>query len=310
MFPRTFYSYSKDFHEAFLSLGYNVTICNDEYPDSVFGKIMGKLQFPLLLSITNKVISQRFLRDETFDLVLIIKGRGMSVSLLEKLNQISPKIIGYNFDSFKFHKAPLKWLKNVSKYCTFDYRDAEVHKLSVVELFSSMPERLKPKNCKYEISAILKNHSKRLQFIDKVLLNISSEKQFIYIFERNILTFFKNFIKNPFLYLKYKKYISFKSLPYNDYAEVLLNSNFTIDFAHPSQTGITIRCFEALSSQTKIITNNPFILRNIHFNETNTIVFDKLSDPRLLKEHYNNIYNQKPVQYKRTIYDFINELIS
>lgn len=310
MIPRTFYSYSEDFNKAFLSLGYKVIICNDEYPDSVFGKIMGKLHVPLLLTITNKVISQRFLKDGKYDLVLIIKGRGMSVSLLEKLKQVSPKIIAYNFDSFKFHKAPLKWFKNVNKFYTFDYLDAEVNKLTIVELFSSIPERNKPKTCIYEISAILKSHSKRLQFIDKVLSNISTEKQFIYIFERNILTFFWNFMRNPFLYIKYKKDIYFKSLPYNDYAEVLLNSNFTIDFAHPKQTGITIRCFEALSSQTKIITNNLFIFMNKQFNESNTIIFNNLYDPSALKKHYINIYNLVPLKYNRTIYDFINDIIS
>jgi len=271
---------------------------------------MGKLHIPLLLNITDKVISQKFLKDQTYDLILIIKGRGMSVSLLQKLKQVSPEIIGYNWESFKFHKAPLKWFKNVSKYYTFDYLDAEVHKLSVVELFSYLPERLKPDSCRYEISAILKNHSKRLQFIDKILSSISTEKKFFHIYESNIFTFIMNFIKNPLLYIKYKKYISFKPLPYNDYADVLLNSNFTIDFGHPTQTGITIRCFEALSSQTKIITNNPFISRNEYFDETNTIIFTYSSDPNMLKYRYDIIKNHLPIKHNRTIFAFINDLIS
>lgn len=308
--PRSFYSYSEHFQKALLSLGYDVTISNHEYPDSIIGKIMGKLHIPLLLSITNKVITQKFLNDVKYDVVLIIKGRGISVPLIKKFEQISPKVIGYTFDSFKYHRAPLKWLKYVSNFYTFDYRDAENHNLSIVELFSSMPENPEPKSFKYEISAIVRNHSGRLKYINKIFSNLPVENKFIYIFEQNIFTFIKNFIKNPFLYIKYNKYISFKSLPFIDYVEVMQKSNFTIDFAHPAQSGITIRCFEALSSQTKIITNNPFVTRYKHFNETNTIIFNNSSDPNILKDHYNKICNQKPVQFKRTIYNFINDLIS
>jgi hypothetical protein len=308
--PSGFYSYSAFLREAFLSLGYIPTISHDGYPNSIIGGIMGKLHIPLLLIVTNKVITQKFIKDETYDLVLIIKGRGMSISLLKKLKQICPKIIGYNWDSFNYDKAPLMWYKYVSKYFTFDYRDAEAHNLPVVELFSFIPDSPKPKTWKYEISVMGRNHSKRLQFIDEVLSNIPTEKKFIYIYEMNIFTFFENFIKNPFLYLKYKKYIFFKFLPYKDFTEILLNSNFIIDYAHPSQTGITVRCFEALSCQTKIITNNPFINRYEYFNATNTIVFNKSSDPSIFKDQYDRIYNQVPLKHKRTIYNFISDLIS
>jgi hypothetical protein len=126
----------------------------------------------------------------------------------------------------------------------------------------------------------------------------------------NIFSFLENFIKHPFLYIKYNKNIHFKSLPYKDFAEVLINSNFTIDFAHPKQTGITMRCFEALSTQTKIITNNPYVNRYNHFNETNTILLYNSSDLLLLKDRYNKICGQTPVKHNRTIYNFISDLIS
>jgi hypothetical protein len=308
--PSGFYSYPEFFCKAFLSLGYIPTISHDGYPNSIIGSIMGKIHIPLFLTITDKVITEKFIKDETYDLILIIKGRGISVSLLQKLKQISPKIIGYNFDSFNYNKAPLLWFKFVNKYFTFDYRDAEDHNLPVVELFSSIPDSLKTKTWRYEISAIGRNHSKRLQYIDEVLSNIAADKKFIYIYEQNIFTLCENFIRHPFLYIKYKKNIFLKSLPYKDFTEVLVNSNFIIDYAHPSQTGITIRCFEALSCQTKIITNNPFVNRYEQFNATNTIVFNNSSDKSIFKDQYDRIYNQVPLKHKRTIYNFITDLIS
>jgi len=291
-------------------MGYEVTVSNHEYPDSVIGKIMGKLHIPLLLYITDNVISRRYINGELYDVILIVKGRGISIPLMKKLKQVSPKIVGYTFDSFQFNRAPLNWLNYANHYYTFDYRDGEQYSLPIVELFSSMSENNEPKSFEIEISAILRNHSDRLRYISKVFTNLPVENKYIYIFEQNLFTFIGNFIWNPFLYIQYFKYIFFKPLPYAEYARIMRKSNFTIDFAHPKQTGITIRCFEALSSQTKIITNNPFVSRYRYFDQNNTIVFTNSSDPTILKDQYRKIREHLSDNHNRTIIDVINDLIS
>lgn len=307
--PRTFYSYVDHFQKEFSFLGYDVKVCNHEYPDSLIGKLMGKLQIPLLLLITKKVITKRYLKDEKYEFILIIKGRGMSVSLVQLLRQNSSKVIGYNFDSFKYHGAPLKWFKHVNKYYTFDYQNSETYKLDIVELFSNLPENHEPKSFKYDISAIMRNHSERLQYLDKIFSYIPVQNRFIFIYEMNIFTFIQNFIKNPILYIKYRRNISFKPLDYKNYTEVIQNSNFTLDYVYPSQSGISIRCFEALSAQTKIITNNPFVFRFEYFDLNNTIIYNTSSNPEIIRNQYEKIKNNLPKRYNRTISDFINDLI-
>jgi hypothetical protein len=270
---------------------------------------MGKLHIPLLLPITKHVISNNFLKKKKYELVLIIKGRGMSVSLINELKTVSPKVIGYNFDSFSYNSAPLKWYKYTNKYFTFDYRDAEKYTLPIVELFSSVSDKINRKQKEYELSAILRNHSERLNYTNSVLNIINPKKFFIYIYEKNIFTFLINFINSPILYLKYMKHIKFKPLSYEDYIDVLNKSTFTIDFAHPKQSGITIRCFEALSTQTKIITNNLFVKKNKHFNNQNTIIYSSKNNKKNLKTQYTSMFNNKIKKYKRTIYDFIKDLV-
>lgn len=308
--PKSFYFYSEYLSKTLSLYNYDVTLSNDEYPENTIGKIMGKLGIPLLLKITEKTFQKIFLNGQHYDLVLIIKGRGLSPSLINNLKKASPKVIAYTFDSFKYHSAPLKWYNYVNKFYTFDYRDGENNNLPIVELFSSMPENNEPKKCSFHISAIVRNHSDRLEYINRVLSNIKTDSNFIFIYEQNILTFFQNFLKSPLLYIKYWKYISFKSLPYSDYIRVLKESNFTIDFAHPAQSGITIRCFEALSSQTKIITNNPYVRKNNHFTDDNSIVFNIDSDPKSLEKSFNDIKSLVPVKHNRTINNFIQELIN
>ena len=308
--PKSFYSFHEYLEQTLNNLNYDVSIANEEYPENTIGKLMGKLHIPLLLTITKKVITRDYLNGKKYDLVLIIKGRGMSKSLIDELKKASPVIIGYNFDSFKYHKAPLNWYMYLNKYCTFDYRDAEKYSLPVVELFSSISKVQGPKAIEYTVSAILRNHSDRLKYIDNVLKLINAEKTYIFIFEQNAFTFCINFFKNPLLYLKYKKYISFKSLRYQDYIDVLQKSNFTIDYAHPKQSGITMRCFEALSTKTKIISNNSYLKRSPYFNDNNAIIYNETTNNGFLKDQFEKIFNVKPAGFHRTISDFIHDLIA
>ncbi|WP_339882844.1 hypothetical protein [Polaribacter vadi] len=309
IFPLTFYSFSDYIRKNLESRGYQVDVINDEYPNNMFGKILGKLHIPLSPYITEKVIYKQKLKNNNYDLVLIFKGRGMSKSLIKKLKTASIKVVGYNFDSFKYHSHPLSWFKEVTNYYTFDYKDGKKHTIPIVELFSSLPQNNSKKITEYSISAIVRNHSDRINFIDKILNQLNEKKVFIYIFEKDFFTFIINFFRNPLLYIKYKKFIFFKPLPYDKYVDVLKKSNFTIDYAHPKQSGATVRCFEALSCQTKIITNNHNIKNNLKFGDNNVIVYSKDVSADIMMKKYKKIIDIIPEKFNRSIDDFINDLI-
>jgi hypothetical protein len=308
--PKSFYSFHNFLTEALNELGYEVAIANEEYPENTIGKLMGKLGIPLLLTTTRRVVKRDFLVGKAYDLALIIKGRGISNELISDIKDVCPMIVGYNFDSFDYHKAPLKWYKSVDRYCTFDYKDADKYSLPIVELFSSLSKELREKEISFAISAIVRNHSNRLKFIDDIFKVIDVENRFIYIYEQNLFTFCINFINSPILYLKYSKYISFKSLNYQEYIRVLHVSNFTIDYAHPKQSGMTMRCLEALSTQTKVISNNPFLMRNSNFSEKNAIIFDGTKENDDVKKQFDQMCNLTPGKSHRKISDFINDLLN
>ncbi|MEO6683130.1 MAG: hypothetical protein ABIN48_09930 [Ginsengibacter sp.] len=307
--PLSFYSYSEYLKKELSGMGYEVVLSNDEYPANSIGKIMGKLKIPILLYTTKQKLYKDYILGKNYDIVIIIKGRGMSHPLIKELKKICPKVIGYTFDSFKYHPAPKNWYKKLDAFFTFDYKDGISNKVDIIELFSSLPESEGEKQVQYEISAIARNHSKRLHFIDGVLSQFPIENNFIYIYEQNIITFLQNIISSPVLYIKYWKYIYFKPLSYNRYIEILNISNFVIDFAHPDQSGITIRCFEAQSARTKVITNNPNVFKNTHFNDLNTILVEHKKDFSSLKEKFQNIKKNTPVKYNRNITAFVNDIL-
>ena len=313
--PRGFYAFAGVLTRGLAALGLETRVANDEYPESLFGKIISKLGLPLSHAITRQVLTRQFLAGQQHDLILLIKGRGLDAATAASLLQHGRHVVGYHFDSFRFDSGPARWRASLARVCTFDYRDAQEHGLPVVELFTSMPPvaaaaLVAPRS--YKVSAVLRNHSQRLAYLDRVLRALGplpAGQTFLYIFEANALTFLANFLRHPRLYLKYRHAISRKPLPYDQYVAAIAGSALTIDYAHPKQTGITIRCFEALSAGTRLITNNPWVLRSAHFSTDNALVFGPDSDAASLRQQVLALPAQAPAAQRRTVDDFLRELI-
>lgn len=310
--PRHFYSFQQQFSKELENRGYVVTISNDEYPENIWGLLMGKLKVPLTKLITRKIIRKRYLQGQQYDIILIFKGRGLSRKLVAELKLHAAKVIGYNWDSFRFNSAPLKWYNKLSAYYTFDHQDSKEHNIPLVELFSGINKNNgAPKKIEYKYSAIFRNHSNRLKYLDHVIKNfqIRDNEILIYIFEQNIFFRIINFLTSPILYVKYKKYMHPKAMNYEEYSSAIKNSAYTIDYAHPKQTGITMRCFEALNAKTNIITNNRFIRESPFFKAVNPLIFDYNDSLEKLKKQTEDIQMNHEEWPSRTLKDFFNDIL-
>jgi hypothetical protein len=211
--------------------------------------------------------------------------------------------------SFCFNPSPLDWLHSVDRYCTFDIQNAREHGLPLAHLFSALPDDLPVLEKKYGVSVLMKNHSQRLAYADEVLSALPSVSRFVYIFEPNIFSFILGVLKYPRLYLKYRRHIHFKALAYTDFLKVLGQSRVTIDYAHPSQTGITIRCFEARSVGVAIVTNNNHIFSNPEFDATLVAHFGLGGDPSRLATDFQRLTLTTPGRSMRSVDQFMGELL-
>lgn len=309
--PKSFYLFHHYLANEFEKKGYAVTIANDEYPESFIGKVFGKLGLGISRRITKQKIVNSYLKDTYYDLILIIKGRGLSIELIDEMKKVSGKVIGYTFDSIKYHKFPLFWWKSLDYFLTFDFRDSNVYGMRLLELFSSMPD-FQDDGIKrdIELSVISRNHSDRLIYLEKTLKAIRFKTKFVYIYEKDIVTFLINFIRNPFLYIKYFKYIHFKPLDYSEFCSIMKRSQFTLDYAHPDQTGLTMRSFEAASAGTKLITNNSYIFSSPFYSENDAILFPLNGNESAFKESYNSLLDKPFIIRRRSIKNFIDDIIS
>ncbi len=311
--PRGFYGFASVLANAIQGLGYSVVVANDEYPENVFGKIISKLRLRLSHIITRAVLFGRFLKGQHYDLILVIKGRGLDARTAGLLKKHGTVVVGYHFDAFAFDRGPMRWRGVAERVCTFDYRDAHEHSMPLVELFTSLPDVAPRPVRRYRVSAVMRNHSQRLVYLDHVLRSLDAAgvqgERFIYILEAHVFSFVMNLLRHPLLYWKYRKYISRRPLSYPEYVAAISDSELTIDYAHPSQTGITIRCFEALSSGTRIISNNMYLRRSSWFSQDHFMIFDTTDAPERLQEQISLLPLGQPKARRRDVGVFLRDLL-
>lgn len=311
--PLSFYSMATQLQIALRECGYETTLCNDRYPDTTITRILWKLGITkFLYNITTNHITRYFLKED-YDICIIIKGYGISTNLIKEIRKKCPYVVGYNFDSFAFHSRPLNWYKECDKFMTFDYHDAKQYNLPLVELYSADIKNDLNTHKGIDLFVLQKVHSDRLEYLDKSLNILTPITPYIYLFESNWATAMSNFARHPFLYFKFYKFIHFKPLPYSDYSTLMFKSKYTLDYAHPKQSGITMRCFEAANCGTMIVTNNSNVTKNKYFYNDSIICLDlnktyseqekKDIQSKFLETSYSSDI------YKRTIIDFVKDLI-
>lgn len=308
--PLSFYSFHKTVSAGLEQLGYAVDTVNDEYPSSSVGKVLAKVAMPLLRAYTMRILKRLLDTRSRYDLVLIIKGRGLSPGALHYLKSRSERVVAYNFDSFLFNPSPLDWQHLADRYCTFDIQDAKTWGIPLVHLFSAAPvaparERL------YDLSIIQRVHSDRLVFAELILHSLPRDaRPFVFLYESSVLTFALGLLKHPLLYARLWPHISFKPMSYAKAMEILGQSRITFDYAHPLQSGVTIRCFESQSLGVSILTNNSDAVKSGLFSNVSIAHLPRGADQTTTANLISNLLEHHPEPHCRSLEEFLDDLLS
>ena len=124
--PMRFYLFHEIFRTALEARGYDVSIVCDLYPKKIYiiGLLLGKY-IPSMSKLLTLRFFKKYLRHNgEYDLAIIVKGRGISIEMINLLRNHAKRILGYNFDSFRLFPSPLQCMKSIDKYATFDHRDS------------------------------------------------------------------------------------------------------------------------------------------------------------------------------------------
>lgn len=226
-------------------------------------------------NILKKIESKRY------DFFFLVKGEVIPMFFLEELRKKQEKclFIFYTWDSFDNNPNALSILNFFDKKLTFDNLDAEKYNIDFRPLFYiDKYKNLKNKKVtKYKLLFIGTAHSDRYK-ISNYIATWCEKNNFstfaYYYMQSKVVYFFKSFFDKSFKDFDYRK-LSFSSLGAEDIVNLYQDSTIILDINHPNQKGLTMRVFEALGGEKKIITTNKEIQKYSFYNENNIFIIDR-----------------------------------
>lgn len=238
---------------------------------------------------------------DNFDFLFVNRGEVIPEFFLEifKSKHKDCKLIFYTWDSIQNQSHPIKILKYFDRKFTFDHVDAINYNMDFRPLFYSdaYKNKINKSNLKYDLVFIGTAHSDRYILSQKILkwCDANNLKTYMFYFIQSRIVFlYKYFFDKSFQYINYKN-LRFKSVDTNEIIKIYLDSNVILDINHPNQKGLTMRTFEAIGLQKKLITTNKEIKKYKFYNDSNVCVIDRdniIIDVNFFKNPYKPISDE------------------
>jgi hypothetical protein len=277
-----FYDYEESIIKEFQKQNYEVDYFSETPQNSLLYRIYSRLGN----SDRIKEIKERHSKNivdnsnKEYNLIFCIKCESFSTRALELLKEKNPnaKFVLYLWDSIVRIDGIKEKLLYFDQIFTFDRLDAIENEnlifspLFFREEYLNKEENSNPENDIYHLGWY---HTDRLTLLKKVAAYCEDNKlKFTFVlftgyFSYFIQSIFGGQLKNN------KKFLIFKSVSAQTNYENIIKSKVTLDIAHPSQSGLTIRTIELLGAQRKIITTNNDILNYDFYDATNVLIIDR-----------------------------------
>lgn len=247
-----FFGYEKDIQAELEKQGAEVTFIGDD--KKLWNKDLS----------TIKTIVKR-----AFDYLFVIKGEFVQKSVLELFKESNPKAecILYQYDTLKRYPHIIKLFDFFDRIYSFDIEDCQQYNLILRPLFFVNVTKATHSKKKYDVSTVCSYYPERLQMIQKLKKQCKKDNISSYFY---IYVYWKMFINKIIYFSKYFSDICIKPLAKNKMFYILKHSKAIIDIPVKGQDGLTMRTFEVIGQEKKLITTNSSIVK-YDFYDTNNI---------------------------------------
>lgn len=239
------------------------------------------------------------IENNKYDYIFMIVGRGLDIESFSKfiLRQKEAKKVLYLWDDVKRVDNFFETRNYFDSIFSFDHTDCNNYNINFLPLFYCPVYKYDNEFKKIDFSFTGFLHSDREKILDSIIKEFPQNKfNWFAILQTTRKHQFVNCLKEK----KRKKfYIKFKSIDMNKNAQILKQSKFVIDAPHTSQNGLSIRTFEALAANAKLITTNINIKRYSFYNPQNILIIDR--EKPVVND---NFISEKFKSYEK---DFIDE---
>jgi hypothetical protein len=293
-------------------LGAKVFYIDQRVDNKAVTKIIIRL-FPFFLSFKTILYFHKKLKKiKEIDKILVISPECLSLKLLKHIKKITDakESILYMWDSFNNKKNAKKVIPFFNKILTFDREDANRMNIYFRPLFYCSSKKYIDKNDRHiDISFIGTGHSDRAKIISLINEQCQKKNMFFYLYLQHPLVYYYNKVTNPnFRGIKKNKF-HFSPFNYVEFEQIIESSKAVVDIEHPAQKGLTMRTFEILGKETKLITTNKTIKEYDFYNDKNILIIDR-ENPVINTEFIENNYQtlSKELYYKYSIDGWLEDI--
>ena len=231
--------------------------------------------------------------DKSIDVVFIILAYDFFPENIKELKRtfIKAKFVYYAWDSIKNFPIIELLARECDKVYSFDPHDCKTHDYKFLPLFFVKKGCANEK--KFDCCTIMNFYPSKSEGLKKILKIIppnSNIFKYLVLKSRLYYLYFKIKYKDEFKNF-HMNYFKYRPLTRKQTYEIFSNSKVVLDIPLANQNGLTIRTFEALALNCKIITTNKEIKKYEFYSSDNIYVID--DDEELPKEFFSKKFNNK-----------------
>ena len=309
-----FYDYHIMIKEEFERKGYSVDYYDDRPSTSFLTKSLIRINKSLVHHKIKKYF-KKILQETSmnkYSIVFVLYGQSFSNKMIRELKEKHPesKFIFYMYDPMSSMIDRVEFAKEFDKVLTFDYNDSKQYGYELLPLFYKNTI-LPNETIIYDASFIGTMMAGKFMLVDEIIRQLKNHDynvfDYRFIQSKMVLNYYK--IKSKDFKKSKVSDFKFKRLDRETCNKVLMQSNIIIDCPKENQTGLTIRTFEAMFANKKLITTNKTIKNYDFYRPENIYVFEGEIDFSDVFFHSEYVRLNKDIIEKYSISNWADEII-
>ena len=283
LFAPNFFGYEKDITSKLVEMGAAVDFF-DERPSnkSIFKAALRLNAKSMAIAVNNyyrKIMEQ--LNGKNFDYVFVVNAEAITTEIVDALRSRfrNARFVLYMWDSVRNKKNTISLISHFDSVYSFDRFDAEsMNGVCFKPLFYTDDYKPCYAPIKYDLVFAGTAHADRFMIVEKFKAfaksNNISFHTFLYL-HSPLMYYYQKFSDKSFRTAASIDDFSFKKMSKTGLIEIMCAGKAVLDIQHPNQTGLTMRTFEVMALQKKLITTNQDIVNYDFYRPENVYVIDR-----------------------------------
>lgn len=282
-FAPVFFGYEKEITAKLIEMGASVNYFDERPGNSVLSKAALRLNADSMGASINRYYRNiiNSIKDRHYDYVLVVNAEAITPAIVDELkgHYSSAKFVLYMWDSVRNKKNTLKLHQHFHSTYSFDRLDAaNINGISFMPLFFGDAFKLCNNTASADLVFTGTAHGDRFSIVKKIeqyaLRQNISVKTFLYLHSR-LMYVYQCYTDKQFRNAARISDFTFKPLSKRELVAFLCSGKAVLDIQHPNQIGLTMRSFEVMGLDKKLVTTNSDIINYDFYCPENICIINR-----------------------------------